>query len=58
LIFLNIHKKSGENMIKTRSNFNLCGEDIISKFNYLIASYNFTIILNQMTFSFLTTYNP
>jgi hypothetical protein len=33
-------------MIKTRSNFKLCGEDIIPKFNRLIISYSFTAISN------------
>jgi hypothetical protein len=33
--FFNIHRKQ-ENMIKTISNFNLCGEDIITKLDRLI----------------------
>jgi hypothetical protein len=45
-------------MIKTRSNFKVCGEDIISKFDRLIAPYSFISIFNQMTFSFLTAHNP
>jgi hypothetical protein len=44
-------------MIKTRSNFKLCGEDIILKFDHLIVSYNFTAIFNQTTFIFLTPHN-
>jgi hypothetical protein len=42
---------------KTRSNFKLCGEDIIPKFDRLITSYNFTAVSNQTNFSFLTAYN-
>jgi hypothetical protein len=37
-------------MIKTRSNFKLCGEDIIPKFDRLIAPYNFTAVFNQNGF--------
>jgi hypothetical protein len=37
LNFLNIHKSFWENMIKTKSNFKLCSEDIILKFDRLIA---------------------
>jgi hypothetical protein len=44
-------------MIKTRSNFKLCGEDIITKFDRLVAPYNFTAVFNQTTFSFLTSHN-
>jgi hypothetical protein len=40
-------------MIKTRSNFKLCGEDIILKFDRFIAPYNFTVV-----FSFLIAHNP
>ncbi len=45
-------------MIKTRSNFKLCGEDIIPKFDRLIAPYNFTIVFNLLAFSFFTAHNP
>jgi hypothetical protein len=45
-------------MIKTRSNFKLCGEDIILEFDYLIASYSFTLVFNQTAFNFLTVHNP
>jgi hypothetical protein len=31
-------------MIKTRSKFKLCGEDIIPKFNHLIVLYSFTAV--------------
>jgi hypothetical protein len=44
-------------MIKTRSNFKLCGEDIIPKFDRLITPYNFIAVFNQTTFSFLTSHN-
>jgi hypothetical protein len=43
---------------KTRSNFKLCGEDIILKFNRLIAPYNFTVSFNQSAFSFPIAHNP
>jgi hypothetical protein len=36
LIFSNIHKKIREIWYKTRSNFKLCGDDIILKFGSLI----------------------
>jgi hypothetical protein len=39
---------------KTRSIFKLCGEDIIPKFDRLIAPYNFITISNQTTFNFLS----
>jgi hypothetical protein len=58
LIFSNIYHKSGKDMIKTRSNFKLCGEDIIPKFDRLIAPYSFTAVSNQTNLSFLTTHNP
>jgi hypothetical protein len=44
-------------MIKTRSNFKLCGEDIILKFDRLIAPYSFTAVFNQTVFSFFTAHN-
>jgi hypothetical protein len=44
-------------MIKTRSNFKLCGEDIIPKFDRLIAPYSFIAVFNQMAFSFLIAHN-
>jgi hypothetical protein len=45
-------------MIKTRSNFKLYGKDIITKFDRLIAPYNFIAVSNQTAFSFLTAHNP
>jgi hypothetical protein len=45
-------------MIKTRSNFKLCGENIIPKFDRLIALYSFTVVSNQTVFSFLTAHYP
>jgi hypothetical protein len=44
-------------MIKIRSKFKLCGEDIISKFDHLIAPYGFISVFNQTIFSFLTAHN-
>jgi hypothetical protein len=46
-------------MIKIRSNFKLCGEEIIPKFNRLIALYSFTVISGfQFSYSSqLTVYN-
>jgi hypothetical protein len=44
-------------MIKTISKFKLCGEDIIPKFDHLIAPYRFTTVFNQTTFSFLISHN-
>jgi hypothetical protein len=46
LNFSNIHKKSGKYDKKTRSKFKLCGEEIIPKFDYLIASYSFIAVSN------------
>jgi Tfp pilus assembly protein PilZ len=44
-----------EHMIKTRSNFKLCGEDIITKLNRLIAPYNFTVVFFQLSYDSQTT---
>jgi hypothetical protein len=44
-------------MIKIRSKFKLCGEDIIPKFDHLIASYSFIAVFNQTAFNFLTAHN-
>jgi hypothetical protein len=46
-------------MIKIRSNLKLCDEEIIPKFNRLIALYNFTVISGfQLSYSpQLTVYN-
>jgi hypothetical protein len=44
-------------MIKTRSNFKLCGEEIIPKFDHLIALYMFTVVSNQTSFNFLIAHN-
>jgi hypothetical protein len=45
-------------VIKTRSNFKLWGEDIIPKFDRLVAPYSFTVVSNKTAFSFLTGDNP
>jgi hypothetical protein len=45
-------------MIKTRSNVKLCGEDIILKFDHLIALYSFTAVSYQTVFIFLTAHYP
>jgi hypothetical protein len=45
-------------MIKNRSNFKICGKYIILKFDHLIALYSFTVVFNQITFSFLTAHKP
>jgi hypothetical protein len=58
LNFLNIHKNQENYDKKNRSNFKLYGEDIIPKFDHLIAPYSFTVVSNQMAFSFLTAHNP
>jgi hypothetical protein len=34
---------------KTKSNFKLCSEDIILKFNHLIAPYSFTAVLGLLS---------
>jgi hypothetical protein len=44
-------------MIKTTSNFKICGEDIIPKFDCLIVPYSFTTIFNQTVFNFFISHN-